>query len=233
MSKNDVNIAHLNACSLKYREHFVLIKETILASKFDVFTVSETWLNNSVTDLKIEVPGYDLYRVDRENKKGGGICAYVLRNYKTEVLSEISFISPSGLHQLWLKMQVRNLKSIVVCMVYRPPDASLSCFDSDLTTSYMSASMLAFPIYIMGDLNCNLMKSNNQDAKILADFSRYNLTRLTGAPKSLLDVILAPEIKQVQKAGVMESSISDPGIVCYTSFEEGVHEAHFYNNREL
>ena len=174
-SKNDVNIAHLNARSLKCREHFVLIKETILASKFDVFTVSETWLDNSVTDLEIEVPGYDLYRVDRENKKGGGVCAYVLRNYKIEVLSEISFISPSGLHQLWLKIQFRNLKSIVVCTVYRPPDASLSCFDSNLTTSYMSASMLAFPIYIVGDLNCNLMKSNNQDAKILADFSHsYN-----------------------------------------------------------
>ena len=202
-TKCNVRIAHLNARSLKCREHYVLVKETILANKFDVFTVSETWLDNSVTDFEIEVPGYDLYRVDRENKKGGGVCAYVLKNYKTEVLSEISLISPSGLHQLWLKIQVRNLKSIMVCTVYRPPDVSLSCFDSDLTTSYISASTLTFPIYILGDLNCNLLKSNNQDAKALMDFSRsYNLTQLIHTPtrvtddsKSLLDVILASEIK--------------------------------------
>ena len=59
----------------------MLVKETILANKFDVFTISVTWLDNSVTNLEIEVPGYDLYRVDRENKNGGGVCAYVFKNY--------------------------------------------------------------------------------------------------------------------------------------------------------
>ena len=220
-SKNNVSIAHLNARSLKGREHYMLIKETILTNKFDVFTVFETWQDRSVTNLEVEVLGYDFYRVDRENKEGGGVCAYVLRTYKTEVLSEISFISLSRFHQLWLKIQVRNLKSIVVCTTYRPPDASLSCFHSDLTSSFISASMFAFPIHIMGDLNYNLLKSNNQDAIAFTDFSRsFNLTqlihtptRVTDASKSLLDVILASEIKQVQKAEVMESSISDHDIV--------------------
>ena len=66
-----MKIAHLNARSLKYREHYVLVKETILANKFDAFIISETWLDNSVTNLEIEVPGYDLNRVDCENKNGG------------------------------------------------------------------------------------------------------------------------------------------------------------------
>ena len=108
-------------------------------------------------------------------------------------------------------------RSTPVSTVYRPPDASLSCFDSDLTTSYISTSTLTFPIYILGDLNCNILKSNNQDAKALTDFSRsYNLTQLIHTPtrvndasKSPLYVILASEIKQVKKAEVMESSISD------------------------
>ena len=221
---SNVKIAHLNVRSLKCRNHYVLVKESILANKFDVFTISETWLDNSISDLEIEVPGYDLYRVDRQNKKGGGICVYVLRNYKSKLLSEISLISPSGLHQLWLKVQVRNLKSIVVCTVYRPPDTPLSCFEEDLNANFISASTLNMPIYILGDLNCNLLKSEGQDSKALTDFCRsYNLsqliqtpTRVTESSKSLLDVILASEVKQVQKAEVLQSSVSDHDLVYVT-----------------
>ena len=89
----------------------MLLKETVLKNKFDVFTISETWLNNSVTNLELEIPGYEIFRVDRNNKDGGGVCVYVLNTYKTELLRDISTISGSGLHQLWIKVQVRNLKS--------------------------------------------------------------------------------------------------------------------------
>ena len=57
---NSMKLAHLNARSLKRREHFILVKETILDNKFDVFTVSETWLDDSKSDLNIEIPGYHL-----------------------------------------------------------------------------------------------------------------------------------------------------------------------------
>ncbi|CAH3146025.1 unnamed protein product [Pocillopora meandrina] len=83
-SNGNVKIAHLNVRSLKCREHFVLVKETVLENKFDIFTVSETWLNSSVTDLEIEIPGYVIYRIDRQAKIGGGVCAYVSRNYRTD-----------------------------------------------------------------------------------------------------------------------------------------------------
>ena len=114
-SNSNVKIAHLNVRSLKCREHFVLVKNAVLENKFDIFTVSETWLNSSVTDLEIEIPGYAIYRIDRQAKVGGGVCAYVSRNYRTEYLSDISLITASGFHQLWLKIHVRNMKSFIVC----------------------------------------------------------------------------------------------------------------------
>ena len=141
------------------------------------------------------------------------ICIAKLRKCVTK--RNLVYISPTGLHQLWLRIQIRNLKSIVICTVYRPPDASVSCLDSDLITSYISALTLSHPIYILGDLNCNLLKTDNRDAKALNKFCHsYNLTQLINSPtrvtegsKSLLDVIIVSETKQVQKAGVMESSI--------------------------
>ena len=69
---SDVKIAHLNICSLKSRHHYVLVKETILTNKFNIFAISESWLDDSVMDREVEIPGYDIYRVDRQNKNGGG-----------------------------------------------------------------------------------------------------------------------------------------------------------------
>ena len=41
--KANVKLAHLNVQSLKSRENFCLIKDTILQNGFDTITVSETW----------------------------------------------------------------------------------------------------------------------------------------------------------------------------------------------
>lgn len=70
-SSGNVKVAHLNVRSLKCREHFVLVKEAVLENKFDIFTISETWLNSSATDLEIEIPGYVVHRIDRQAKNGG------------------------------------------------------------------------------------------------------------------------------------------------------------------
>ena len=107
-NNNNIKIAHLNVRSLKNRGHFVQVKDIVASHNFDVFTISETWLDHTVSNLEIEIPGYDIYRIDRQNKRGGGVCAYVRQFFKTEVLNEISGISDNGLHQLWVKIQVRN-----------------------------------------------------------------------------------------------------------------------------
>ena len=220
-SNSNLTIAHLNARSLKCRDHFVLVKETIVDNKFDVFTISESWLDNSVNDLEIEVPDYNLYRIDRQNKKGGGICAYISRNYKTELIRDISHVTSLGFHQLWLKVQVKKLKSFVVCTTYRPPDTPLSCFDVDLAISFMYVSSLNLPIYILGDLNCNLLDRECQTSEALSSFYRFLIlsqlittpTRVTASSKSLLDVILVSDMKQVQKANVMHCSVSDHDLI--------------------
>lgn len=119
-NNNNIKIAHLNVRSLKNTGHFIQVKDTIISNN-DVFTISETWLDHTVSNLEVEIPGYDIYRIDRQSKRGGGVCAYVRQSFKTEVLNQISGISDTGLHQLWVKIQVRNLRSFLVCTTYRPP----------------------------------------------------------------------------------------------------------------
>ena len=73
----NVKIGHLNIRSLKNREHYILTRELVTEKEFDIFTISETWLNNLVTDVEVEFPGFNMHRLDRENKMGGGVCAFV------------------------------------------------------------------------------------------------------------------------------------------------------------
>ena len=143
---NNLKIGHLNVSSLKNREHLQLVKHTIIKNKVDVLTLSETWLNSSITDLELEIPGYNLYQVDRNTNQ-------------VKVLTDISNISDNGLHQLWINLQVRNLKSIVICTIYRPPGTPLTCFDTHLTPSLITASLQNKPIYVLGDGNCNMLES--------------------------------------------------------------------------
>ena len=57
---------------MNFRLVFPFIDET---DKLKVLTLSDTWLNSSITDLELEIPGYDVYQVDRNAKSGGGVGA--------------------------------------------------------------------------------------------------------------------------------------------------------------
>ena len=220
----NVKIGHLNICSLKNREHYILIRELVMENDFDIFTISETWLNKTVADVEVEFPGYTIHRLDREKKLGGGVCAYVKEGYKIDRLNELSSISDSGLHQMWLKIQAGNRKSFIVCTVYRPPDTTLNCFEDDLSETVISALAINKDIYILGDLNCNVLNTSDLGGQSLLNFcTAYNLTqvineptRITQSSQSLIDVILVSNKNVVKESKVLPVSISDHDLVYIT-----------------
>ena len=145
------------------------------------------------------------------------MCVYVRQIFKTKVLNEISGISDNRFRQLWVKIQVRNLKSFLVCTTYRPPGTPTMSLDTVLGESLISTSLRSKSIYILGDMNCNLLQPELVDSQAFVNFCRtYNLnqmvtqpTRITDSTEVLLDIILVSNMKQVIKAKVLPSSISD------------------------
>ena len=220
----NIKIAHLNIRSLKNREHYILAKETVLVNKLDIFTVSESWLDNTVSDIEVEFPGFNIYRLDREIKIGGGVCVFVKQDFKVECLQDLSFIAESGLHMLWVKIQIRNLKSFLICTVYRPPNTSTTCFDTDLSVTLIEALSFNKPIFILGDLNCNVLNANDPACQALTNFcSSFNLsqlinqpTRVTETSETLIDVLLASNRNMVIETKVIPVSISDHDLICAT-----------------
>ena len=56
------------------RENFHLIEQIV--TSYDIFTISETWLDPSVCDVDIHIPGYMMFRQDRgTHKRDGGLVA--------------------------------------------------------------------------------------------------------------------------------------------------------------
>ena len=188
---------------------------------FDIFTVSETWLGNSITDLEVEIPGYDVYRLDRHEKTGGGACAYVQESYKTKHLHDLSFISSAGFHQLWLQVQVGRCKSIVICTVYRPPNSDLNCFDAEFSDAVISALSLNHDVHVLGDLNCNLLNPQHHGSLAVMNFcSIFNLTqvikqptRITETSETLIDVFLGSNTSLIREAKVVPAPFSDHDLV--------------------
>jgi hypothetical protein len=83
----------------------------------DIILVTETWWDNKATP---QIDGYDLFRRDREqNKGGGGVAIYTkdtLRAYESTILNCCMS------EQIWCQFKYGEEKILVGC-IYRPPNA--------------------------------------------------------------------------------------------------------------
>ena len=89
-----------------------------------------------MTNSEIAIEDYKIYRLDRLHKRGGGVCAYIKKNLKASVLKELSQISESSFHQLWINIQSKKNRSIIICVRYRPPDCALNCLEDHFKPNY-------------------------------------------------------------------------------------------------
>ena len=77
----DIEVSTVHKDFVKYK-HYILAKELAIKNKFDIFTISESWLENTVTDIEVENPGCNIFTLDQSTKAGGGVCAFVSDRFK-------------------------------------------------------------------------------------------------------------------------------------------------------
>jgi hypothetical protein len=218
-TKNQVAIGHLNVRSMVSREKFILVSHTITFNDYDIFAISETWLDSSITDMDIHIPGYVMFRQDRD-KKGGGLAVYVKDIYKASVIKKSSLVTENLFQQLWIKVQCKKLKSFLLCAAYRPPDTPIGFLD-DLGNALIDCLLPGLEVILVGDLNCNLMDSC-VSGRALSDFCvEFNLTQLVKEPtrvtdtsQTLIDVALTTNTNIIDTCDVKPAALSDHSLVC-------------------
>ena len=205
---------HINARSLL--RHFEDVACLVSTEHPHILAVSETWLDSSVTDEQIHLPGYNIFRSDR-NRNGGGVAVYCLDCLPCSFLSNGT--SPSGAEFLWISVKTSCFHpSLAVACFYRPPGTpSQSVHD---VCDNIEAMMLNRKYLIAcGDFNIDMSDSSSSLSRTFQQFiSSHSLTQSISTPTrynhttasaSILDLFLTTPDISIHKARVLNTSFSD------------------------
>ena len=218
---NDFKLASLNVRSLfpKVDEVATFVK----TFNFSVFIVNESWLDESISDNDIQIPGYDVIRRDR-NRQGGGVCIYIMSNLKYSILQGYGI----DIESAWICIDIYS-KKIVVGTVYRPPSAN-KFYDDSILNELEKLTAMNENVILLGDLNVDCLKSNVSQTNFIGCLEDiFSMTQLVNEPTretptsvSLIDVILStkPELHGV--TDVLRVSMSDHYCV-QTTFNKQVN----------
>ena len=107
-TKKGMHFLHLNARSLlpKISELKLIAKMT----RATVISVTETWLDSSVTDQEISIDNYCVARKD-QNRNGGGVCTYIRNDVAFYIKNDISADQDEI---LWLLLHLPKTKPIII-----------------------------------------------------------------------------------------------------------------------
>ena len=85
----ELKMAHLNINGLSSKIDYV--KFLLHPTKIDVFSVCETKINDTITDLDLKIDDYVLYRHDW-NRSGGGVLFYTNYTMGAVLIELVNFI---------------------------------------------------------------------------------------------------------------------------------------------
>ena len=215
LAKDILTIEHVNAQSLL--SNLDEIKLLIHERKIDILCVTETWLLPHTTDVIISIPGYKLFRCDKG--RGSGVCIYA-KHCLNPVLIDTRINPHPAVEDIFIKVQCRKLPSVIIGSMYRHPKAHANSFDY-ISDVFRHMCILQKPVFILGDLNDNLLSANNKLSRVITSNKLTQLisspTRTTSTSATLIDVIITNKPELVLLADVIPSVIADHDLVTVTA----------------
>ena len=225
------NIAHINICSLRHKVD--QLHDMIVQNNIHIMAVTETWLDNSIGDTEVSLPGYTLFRRDRDCgdncsclsggmapcKKYGGVCIYCHNSLHVTPFLDVD---TSSHEMLWVQLQGKSSASelLIIGCTYRPPSAPVSYW-STLSTALLPLQGL--DVVMLGDLNADFLLNpipstslRHLQTDIMLPLNLQNRiadpTRVTSTSSSSIDCILS-NVDSVSDGVVLPSPISDHSLV--------------------
>ena len=118
--KPGIKIAHINVNSLRNKidqVRFLTCRQSI-----DIMCITETRLDDKITNYDICIDGFQLIRKDRIGRVGGGVCIYVKTEISYIVRTDIT--TTPLIACAWIELTGLHNTNTLVCCIYRPPDAA-------------------------------------------------------------------------------------------------------------
>ena len=206
-SVKGLKIIHINIRSLKHKIY--LLRPWVEQHKPNRMTLSETWLNDKISNNEIKLTNYVLYRADRATR-AGGVITYVSSNLASKLV--VPTVEPVHFEGIFVKIILHESKYLTIGNIYRPPSAPAESFKCIISTinSIKDKNELA----LLGDFNKDWADRSSYTAKNA--IRNLNLTQLISEPtrvtptsQSLLDWILVSHPNRYIKSGIMSDCFSD------------------------
>ena len=110
-----------------------------------ILGITETWLDANFTDSEIQIPGYNLERLDRvkvslpfPKNGGGGIAVYIDKNIPYLRREDLE---SKDIESVWIKLCPPKRPAHLVCFCYRCPQYDVTSwmnkFENQITTAYL------------------------------------------------------------------------------------------------
>ena len=127
----------------------------ILTTDFDIYCLTETWLNKSVSDNALFPSNYKVYRRDRDlsssqKKKGGGVLIAVKKCFQS---NSIEFKNNIEAVLIQIQPNSSNNSKIFICNVYFPPLTPAPLYKEFFKYLTQYTNTLNSSLIITGDFN--------------------------------------------------------------------------------
>ena len=206
----------MNITSLpKHLEELRLFLQEI---PFEILSLNETRLDETIQNNIVQIPGYEIIRRDR-NRRGGGVAFLVKNCYSCTVRNDLI---PNDIEAICIELKLRMSRSILVLTWYRPPNSDAQVIDR-FEEFLQRAEAENKEMIILGDLNCDFYTNtvNSNTKKLIELLDVYQLKqlikepiRITSNTRTLIDVIITQlGNTNITTSGVIHLGISDHSLV--------------------
>ena len=206
------------------------LRDVVGHTKPAILGITESKLDSSVSDQKVNISGYSILRSDR-NRYGGGVACYVRANLCFNRRNVFS----NSIENVFADLLIPKLKPLSIGIFYRPLHVNtfLETFANDLKLIDLKET----EVYFLGDFNINLLVNDKFVLKEIQSIDFRNLncslmskykelcqtfslkeiiqepTRITSTISSHLDHILTNADWKISQKGVTDVGLSDHQLI--------------------
>ena len=128
----------------------------VLFKGIDIFLVRESKLDSSFPEAQLKIPGYKIFRQDRD-KYRGGLMFYINQNITYKKIETFHFTSSIEILTLEINL---GKEQLLIFGTYKPPNINNSSFLDELYNAITFYSTLYKNCVLLGDLN--IVRNNTQ-----------------------------------------------------------------------
>ena len=149
-------MASLNITSLP--RHIDELRIWLKSQNVDILAINETRLDSTIPNNSVNIPNYEIIRNDR-NRNGGGVCMYD-RNSISYTIKSLG-LTTNECEAICIEIKKPHSKPFAVISSYRRPNSNAKIVFEYLEKSITSLDLVNNELYLLGDLNCNMLPSND------------------------------------------------------------------------